>query len=163
MLKEGQLFADEWNDRKDQIYEDMGDPICIITQFFEETLDNKGLFSPTIILDIYPKEEMEALGYTTFEQIADSFIVVQQQPMLRDFNVIRRHGPFQLSGVKFYEFDAEYMFEHTDLLHPLKVEVKILKAEHNGFYYDFGYYQSSAQNQTAEKEYEQFKASLKLI
>jgi threonyl-tRNA synthetase len=46
---------------------------------------------------------------------------------------------------------------------PLKVELKVLKAEHNGFYYDFNCHQSKAQNQLASIEFEEFKKSIKLI
>ena len=38
-----------------------------------------------------------------------------------------------------------------------------LRAEHNGFYYDFNCHQSKTQNQYADKEFEEFKKTIKLI
>lgn len=83
--------------------------------------------------------------------------------ILRDFTVVKEPKPFQLSEITFYEYEAHYVFEHADLTHPLKVELISLKALHNGFYYDFNFHQSSAQNQTAELEYKRFKESIRLI
>ncbi len=83
--------------------------------------------------------------------------------LLKDFTVLKRHEPYYISGSKFYEYDAEYLFEHREINNPLKVELKVLKAEHNGFYYDFNCHQSSAQHQTAYRELKDFKNSIKLI
>lgn len=83
--------------------------------------------------------------------------------LLKDFKVVKRYDPQFISNCKFYEFDAEYLFEHVEIDGPLKVELKVLKTEHNGFYYDFNCHQSKAQNQHADKEFEEFKTTLKLI
>lgn len=83
--------------------------------------------------------------------------------ILQDFEITKRYEPYLISGCKFYEFDTVYSFEHIELEQPLKVELKVLKAEHNGFYYDFNMHQSAEQHQTAAKEFERFKRSIKLI
>lgn len=68
-----------------------------------------------------------------------------------------------ISNCKFYEYDAEYIFEHIEIDNPLKVELKVLKSEHNRFYYDFNCHQSKTQNQIADREFENFKWTIKLI
>ncbi len=83
--------------------------------------------------------------------------------LLRDFKVVKRYEPVFISKSKFYEYDAEYLFEHVEIDKPIKVELKVLKAEHNGFCYDFNFHQSKAQNQFADKEFESFKKTIKLI
>ena len=83
--------------------------------------------------------------------------------LLKDFKVVKYYDPIILNNVKFYESDAEYYFEHIEIDEPLKVELKVLKAEHNGFYYDFNCHQSKTQNQVADKEFEDFKWTIKLI
>ena len=83
--------------------------------------------------------------------------------ILKDLRVIKRYDPYLISNCKFYEFDAEYLFEHIEIDKPLKVELKVLKAEHNGYYYDFNCHQSKAQNQYADKEFENFKRTIQLI
>jgi len=82
---------------------------------------------------------------------------------LREFRVTKRCLPYILGGSKFYEFDSEYLFEHVDLSQPIKTELKSLKTEHNGFYYDFNCHQSKTQHQDADKEFEAFKKTIKLI
>ena len=83
--------------------------------------------------------------------------------LLNSFRVIKRYEEQIISNCKFYEYDAEYLFEHVEIEKPLKVELKVFKAEHNNFYYDFNCHQSRVQNQTAVLEFEEFKKSIKLI
>ncbi len=84
-------------------------------------------------MNITPKEEIDELGFTTFEEVRE-MSVKGTSNILRDFTVVKEHKPFQLSGITFYEYEAHYVFEHADLTYPLKVELTSLKALHNGFY-----------------------------
>ncbi|MFD2600562.1 hypothetical protein [Flavobacterium suzhouense] len=159
-LKDKQIFEEGWN--KDIEWEDIGYPICIATKYYEDTPENKGIFSPTIMLNITPKEDLYPFGCRTLEEVIEDS-AMGTEAFLKDFRVIKRKTPYQLSGITFHEFECEYMFEHIDISYPLKVELTSIKAEHNGFYYDFNLHQSYAQNQTAQLEFERFKQSIKLI
>ncbi len=161
-LKDAQILGTGWDEDKEDVWQDLGDPICIVTKYYKEIPEYKGVFSPTITLNITPKEELEEFGVQSFEEMIEMSEYGTSQ-LLRDFAVIKRYEPYLISGCKFYEFDVEYMFEHIEIDDPLKVELKVLKAEHNDFYYDFNCHQSSAQNQTAHHEFEEFKKSIKLI
>ncbi|MBQ4822455.1 hypothetical protein [Aquimarina sp. MMG016] len=161
-IKSEQIIGEGLEDSKEEIWEELGDPICIATKYYEDKPEYKGIFSPTITLNITPKEELEDLGHETFEELMEmsefgTFMI------LKDFKVIKKYEPYFISNCKFYEYDAEYLFEHIEINEPLKVELKVLKAEHNGFYYDFNCHQSKAQNQLANIEFEEFKKSIKLI
>lgn len=161
-LKNEQIFGEGLDLTTDELWEELGEPICIATKYYQHKPELKGVFSPTIMLNITPKVELEYLGFDSFEELMErSFYGASR--LLKDLKVVKEYEPFFLSGCKFYEFDAEYMFEHIEINEPLKVELKVLKAEHNGFYYDFSCHQSKSQNQTAEREFEEFKKSIKLI
>lgn len=161
-IKDGQMLDNGWYKSKEEIWEDLGDPICMATKYYKDLPENKGIFSPTITLNITPKSELADIGYETFEElIAMSEYGVST--LLKEFKIIKRYTPFKISGCKFYEYDAEYLFEHEEIDNPLKVDLKVLKAEHKDFYYDFNCHQSITQNQIASKEFEKFKKSIKLI
>jgi hypothetical protein len=161
-IKSEQVIGHGLEETTDEIWEELGDPICIATKYYQDKPEYNGVFSPTITLNITPKHELEYLGYETFEELmAMSEFGVSR--LLKDFKVIKKHDPIILSDCKFYEYDAEYYFEHIEIDEPLKVELKVLKAEHNGFYYDFNCHQSKTQNQVADKEFEAFKWKIKLI
>lgn len=161
-IKSEQVIGHGLEESAEEIWEELGDPICIATKYYEDKPEYKGIFSPTITLNITPKHELEYLGYETFEElIAMSEFGVSH--LLKDFKVIKRCEPIIISNCKFYEYDAEYLFEHIEINKPLKVELKVLKAEHNGFYYDFNCHQSRTQSQLAEKEFQEFKRTIKLI
>lgn len=161
-LKSGQIIGEGLDITTDEIWEELGDPVCVATKYYQDRPELKGIFSPTITLNITPKKELENLGHETFEELIDmSHYGVST--ILKDFKVTKSYEPYYISDCKFYEFDAEYMFEHVEAETALKVELKVFKAEHNGFYYDFNCHQSKAQNQFADKEFDEFKKSIKLI
>ena len=161
-LKDEQILGNGWNETKEEIWEAIGDPICIATKYYEDMPENKGIFSPTITLNVTHKSEFEELKIETFEELL-AISEYSTSMLLKDFKVIKRYEKQIISNCNFYEFDAEYLFEHVDIKEPLKVELKTFTAEHNNFYYDFNCHQSRAQNQLAEKEFDEFKKSIKLI
>jgi len=161
-IKSEQIIGEGLDITTDEIWNELGDPICIATKFYQDRPENKGVFSPTITLNITPKEELDELGYDTFEELI-GMSEYGVSLLLKDFKVIKRYDPYLISNCKFFEYDAEYLFEHVDLDKPLKVELKVIKAEHNGFYYDFNCHQSKAQNQRADEEFAKFKQTIKLI
>ena len=161
-IKNEQIIGEGLEDSQEEIWEELGDPICIATKYYEDKSEYKGVFSPTITLNITPKKELEDLGHETFEELME-ISKFGTSMILKDFKVVKKYEPYFISNCKFYEYDAEYLFEHIEINEPLKVELKALKAEHNGFYYDFNCHQSTAQNQIANFEFEEFKKSIKLI
>ncbi|KOP35891.1 hypothetical protein DBB36_19020 [Flavobacterium sp. WLB] len=161
-IRDSQILANGWENEKDEVYEDLGEPICIITKYYQDKPEYKGKFSPTITLNITHKSELQDCEYESFEKLME-FSLAGTSNLLNGFNVTRKYEPYEISGCKFYEYDAEYMFEHVELDKPLKVELKVIKAEHNDYYYDFNCHQSSEQNQIADLEFENFKKSIKLI
>ena len=161
-LKSAQIIGEGFEKTPDQIWNELGDPVCVITKYFEDKPELKGIFSPTITLNITHKSELEDLGIDTFEELMQMSHYGTSQ-ILKDFKIIKSYEPYTISNCMFYEFDAEYMFEHIEIESPLKVELKVLKCEHNDFYYDFNLHQSKSQNQSADKEFKNFISTIKLI
>jgi hypothetical protein len=161
-IKNEQVIGLGLDETSEEIWEELGDPICITTKYFQDKPEYKGVFSPTITLNITPKQELEYLGHETFEELME-MSEYGVSHLLKDFKVIKRYDPILISNCKFYEYDAEYLFEHIGIDEPLKVELKVLKAEHNGFYYDFNCHQSKTQSQIADEEFEKFKWTIRLI
>ena len=161
-LKKAQIIGEGFEETADEIWNELGDPICIITKYSQDLAENKGIFSPTITVQVTPKEEIQDEEEISFEELIGMSLLGVSN-ILKEFKVLKEYESYAISGVKFYEFDSEYMFEHEDISKPLKVELKTLKAEHNGLYYDFNFHQSKAQSQLAGKEFEEFKKSIKLI
>lgn len=160
-LKNDQILQDGWNENKEEVWKDLGDPICIATKYYEDLPKYKGIFSPTITMNITHKSEIENED-DIFEDIL-GMSAYGTSLLLKEFNVVKQYEPYDISGSKFYEYDAEYLFEHEEIDAPLKVELKTLKTKHNDYYYDFNCHQSLAQNQVAAKEFIDFKNSIKLI
>lgn len=161
-LRDKQILGNGWEDFKDEIWEDLGDPICIATKYHQDLPRYKGVFSPTITLNVTPKSEFAEMEIESFAELM-RLSEFGASLILEDLRVVRRYEPYRISGCHFYEYDAEYYFRHADLDGPLKTELKVLKAEHGDFYYDFNCHQSKAQNQTAHAEFTRFKETIKLV
>ena len=161
-LKEEQILGNGWNDLKEEVWEVIGEPICIATKYYEDLPEHKGILSPTITLNVTHETELEDVQFESLEELMRLSEFGTSQ-LLREFHVTKRYEPYKISGCKFFESDAEYLFEHVELEHPLKVELKVLKAQHGPFYYDFNCHQSTETGQTADKEFEELKRSIKLI
>ncbi|RED47165.1 hypothetical protein DFQ10_101948 [Winogradskyella eximia] len=161
-LKEEQILDDYCDYIKDDIYEELGDPICIVTKYYENLPKHEGLFSPTIILNVNHETDLEGSSLLDFESVLNISKLATSN-ILKEFKVIKKYEPFEISGVSFYEFDATYLYEHKDLIDPIKVDLKIFKAKHNGYFYDFNCHQSIEKKQIAHNEFKAFKNSIKLI
>src|SRR5690606_2715586 len=108
-LKSEQIIGEGLDETTDEIWNELGDPICIATKYHQDDSENKGVFSPTITLNITPKEKLEDLGYETFEELIE-MSEYGTSIILKDLRVIKRYDPYLISNCKFYEFDAEYLF-----------------------------------------------------
>lgn len=161
-LKNEQTLGNGWNDNKDTVWNELGEPICIATKYPGDDPSLKGVFSPTISLNVTPKAELNDLGCNSLEEI----IALSQKGtsmILKNFAVTRRYPPYEICGCKVFENDSTYSFEHVDIDEPLKVELKTFHVEHNGSYYDFNCHQSVEQGQIADREFASFKKSIKFL
>lgn len=161
-IADKQIFGEGLGLSKQEIIDQIGTPICMATKYFKETPENKGIFSPTITLNITPEDELEDLASMPFEDIME-FSDYGTALLLNDFKVTRRYDPQYISNCKFFECDGEYLFEHIEIDKPLRVEIKVLRTRHNGLFYDFNCHQLKEQNQVADREFEYFKSTIKLI
>jgi hypothetical protein len=161
-LREAQHLQQNNGRTQEEIWNDLSDPICIATKFPQDLPENHDVFSPTITLSINHESVLDNEGTESFEELI-MLSEIGISSILKDFKVVHRHDPYYISNVKFYENDAEYLFEHKDISDPLKVEVKVLLAKHNDYYYAFNCHQSTSQNQIAQQEFDEFKKTIKLI
>ena len=127
-LKSEQIIGEGIDLTTDEIWNELGDPICIATKYYQDRPEYKGLFSPTITLNITPKEDLEDLDYETFEELME-ISAYGTSKILNNFREVNKYEPYFISNCKFYEYDTEYLFEHVELNEPIKVELKVLRAE----------------------------------
>lgn len=145
------------------LYNDIDDyPICLITKYSPTNEKYKKIFSPTISVTVTPKSDYEEYSIYTLEELFE-LAIIGAQNIHDEFEIINRPDPYIISGCLFYEFDAEYLFNHVDLEKPIKAELKSIKTEHNNLIYEFDFHQCKAQNQTAEREIKEFIKSINFV
>lgn len=161
-LKEKQILSNIPEEEHEELWETLGGPACMITKYYEDKPEYKGLFSPTIQFFVNHKSEFEDLEYETFEE----FISLSSDGMkniLKDFEVMNEKSPYLIEGCLFYEYYAKYTFEHVELTKPIAVNLNVIIIEHNNFYYYINFHDCPEQNQIATEEFRHFKKSLRMI
>lgn len=161
-FKDKQILATQRKGHRKKAWQDVEEPIVLATKYYEDKPEYTGVFSPTIMLFATAKEELEYLEADSFEELI-GMSAFGASNHLKKFKITKRYEPVFISNTWFHAYDAEYLFEHVDINGPLKVELKLLAAEHNGYYYIFNLHQSKAQNQLADREFEDFTKTIKLI
>ncbi len=100
-LKDKQIIGEGLDMKKDEIWKELGEPICIATKYYEEKPEHVGVFSPTITLNVTPKEELADLGHETFEELIGlSHFGVSK--ILKGFEVKKQYSPYYISDCKVY-------------------------------------------------------------
>ncbi|HMQ08871.1 MAG TPA: hypothetical protein PKC30_16340 [Saprospiraceae bacterium] len=86
-IKSEQVIGMGLEETADEIWEELGDPICIATKYNQDKPEYKSVFSPTITLNITPKQEFEYLGHITFGDLIEMSEYGVSQ-LLKDFKVV---------------------------------------------------------------------------
>jgi hypothetical protein len=126
-LKDEQILGNGYDEIKDEVYENLGEPILIATKYWKDLPQYKGVFSPTITLHITPKSEFEEWEIESFEELRD-LSAAGTAKILKEFKILKKQPVYKISNCNVYEYDAEYLFEHVELKEPLKVELKSHKS-----------------------------------
>lgn len=161
-LKKRQKLSNRTKLSDDEIWEEMGDHICVITKYAPDKPEFHGIFSPTITVSATPEPEMFDRGIYGIQHL-NELSADGTAKILKKFKRLKTYPVYTVSEVEFHEFDAEYLFEHVELERPLLVQLKTIRALSNGIYYDFNFHQSNQAQQTAEKEFADFKVSIRLL
>ncbi len=161
-LKENQILGSGHFDHMEEVWEEIDDPICIATKFPDDLNGLDPVFSPTITLHVTHRDEMGELHDADFQTLM-ALSEMGVSMMLRDFKVIHRHEPVEISGYPFYTYDAEYRFEHVAISEPLPVSLRVLKARQGDFFYDFNCHHAPLSGQSAESEFAAFEKSIVLL
>jgi len=70
-LKSEQIIGGGLGLTTEEIWNELGNPICIVTKYCQDKPEYKRVFSPTITLNITPKKELEDLGIEKFEEVLE--------------------------------------------------------------------------------------------
>lgn len=160
-LKEKQVLGNDTID-KEELWETLGEPACMITKYWIDTPENKGVFSPTIQVWVNHKSEFDDIPHSSFEE----FVELSGEGtsyFLDDFTILEKKPMYMQFGQPFYERISTYSFNHVDLSSPVTVVLNLLAIEHNNFYYFINFHECPEQNQLATEEFDKFKKSIRMV
>jgi hypothetical protein len=162
MLKDKQIVSNIPDEERNELWETIGGPACLITKYYQDKPEYRGVFSPTIQFFVNHKSEIEGVHYENFEDLIHQSRAGMAH-ILKDFEVLEEKEPYTVNGCLFYEYDGKYIFEHVELDGPLEVRLNVVIVEHNNYYYYINMHDCPKQNETAQEEFRYFKKSLRMI
>lgn len=155
-------LAEEWRGNESLIWNNTGEPICLISKLDQNDLSNKGKYSPSIAVWAHPKSDYNEYDFKSLEQYSDTMIINRSE-FVEDSNILDKQEPYELNGIPIMEYDWEYSMQHKELLHPLRLQVKMLYAEHDSFYYCFDFIDCKEEDKISEYVLRSFKKQMTLI
>ena len=118
-LKKDQILSDDFEPNKDDVWQELGDPILVIAKYGLDKPEFKDKFSPAItvfinhkseIIDLYEDEYING----DFEKIVD-MIAFGSEKLFKDYTTIKNISPYELS--KCNGFDSEWTWRFESIEH----------------------------------------------
>lgn len=161
-LTEKLSLAEEWSGNENLVWENTGEPICLISKLDQKDKANKGRYSPTIAVWAHPKSDYDELDFQNLEEYADTMIHYRSG-FVEAPEIIGKQELNEVNGIPIIEYDWEYTMQHNELPDPLRLQVKMLFAEHSSYYYCFDLIDCKEANQIAIDEFWKLRQQITLI
>ncbi|MDT0620859.1 hypothetical protein [Croceitalea vernalis] len=161
-LKKKLSLADEWKDIEQYVWENTGEPICIIAKYDQNNPQNIGKYSPSIAVWAEPKSDYEEYNFEGLVQYSDTMASARMN-YIKDSDLINKKYVSTNGNVSIIEYDLEYTLLHEELSKALRVQTKMVYAEHGSYYYCFDFVDCKEANQVEEDEFNRFREGINLI
>ena len=160
-LKEVQLLSDDYEPIKDEVWEELTDPILTIAKYGLNDDRYKCKFSPAINIWINQKTEIEEDLYDSFREIAEeSFIGIQQ--IIKDFEVIQDVTPCVISNSEAYETKSRWLYVNTECNISVTCDMWSFLVDHGDHYYGINMIDSKDIGENENGTFDEFIKTVKL-
>ena len=161
-LKQKITLDGESKDLEQYVWESTEEPICVIAKLDQSDELNRGKFSPGIVVWVEPKPIYDLKVLHDLPLFAYRMLK-HRMNYVKDPELIGRKKPYNINGIPIVEYDWKYTLIHKELSSPLRVEAKMLFAEHGNYIYVFDFTDSLQAEENAETEFERFKSKITLM
>jgi len=156
-LKSVQLLSEEYEERKEETWEVLTDPILIIAKYSLADDRYKYKLSPAINIWIHHKSGFESC----FRDIAEqSFAGIQE--VFKDFEVLQDITPASFSNCEAYETKSRFLYVNTEYNKSVTCEMWSFLVDHGDHFYGFNMIDSIEAKENEKKTFEQFIKTIKL-
>jgi len=166
-LKSDQSFSEEFEPNKDEVWEDLGDPILVIAKYGLDNPEHHDKFSPAITVFINHKSDIAKLyedDYIQgdFEKIV-GMVAYGSGRLFKDYETIRSITPYNLSDCLGFDSEWTWTFESSEHKKRYTCKTWSIMIEKGDYIYSFNMIDSEQAGEVEEKTFKRFVDSIKII
>ena len=165
-LKKDQLLSDEFEPNKDEVWEELGEPVLVIAKYGLNKPKFHGEFSPAItvfinhkndIIELYDDEYIRG----DFEKIV-GMIAYGSQRLFKDYTTIKNISPYRLSECNGFESEWAWTFESIEHKKSWHCKTWTIIIEKGDYIYSFNMIDSEQAGEIEEKNFKKFVKTIKI-
>lgn len=165
-LKKDQLLSDEFEPNKEDVWEELGDPVLVIAKYGLDKPKFKDNFSPAITVFINHKSEVIELyedGNVNgdFEEIV-GMIAFGSKKLFKDYTTIKAISPYELSECNGFESEWTFTFESIEHKRSWECKTWSIIIEKGEYIYSFNMIDSEQAVEIEKQNFQEFVKSIRI-
>lgn len=166
-LKTDQSLSEEFEPNKDEVWEELGDPVLVIAKYGLNEPKYKDKFSPAItvfinhkndIIEFYEDDNIQG----DFEKIV-GMVAYGSGRLFKDYETIKNITPYTLSDCRGFDSEWTWTFESVEHKKSYKCKTWSIMVEKGDYIYSFNMIDSEQADEIEERTFRQFVESIKII
>lgn len=159
-------LTEEFEPNKDELWEEMGDPVLVIAKYGTGKKDFDDKFSPAISVFVNHKNEVinedEDMALYDFEDIA-GMISYASSRILKDYTIKKDITPYPVSNCNAYESKWDWTFESIEHKKKWKCSTWTILVEKGDYIYSFNMTDSEEASELAGDTFRAFVDTIKIV
>ena len=165
-LKKDQLLSDEFEPNKEDVWEELGDPVLVIAKYGLDKPKFKDNFSPAITVFINHKSEVIELYEDRnvngdFEEIV-GMIAFGSKKLFKDYTTIKAISPYELSECNGFESEWTFTFESIEHKRSWECKTWSIIIEKGEYIYSFNMIDSEQAVEIEKQNFQEFVKSIRI-
>ena len=166
-LKTDQTLAEEFEANKDEVWEELGDPVLVIAKYGLDKPEYNDKFSSAItvfinhkndIIELYEDEDING----DFEKIV-GMIAFGSERLFKDYKTTKNITPYVLSDCSGFESVWTCTFESSEHQKSWHCQTWTIIIEKGDYIYSFNMIDSEQAGEIEEKIFKEFVSAIKII
>ncbi len=166
-LKNDQLLSDDFEPNKDDVWQELGDPVLVIAKYGLDKSEYSDKFSPAItvfinhkndIIDLYEDEYIQG----DLEKIV-GMVAYGSSRIFKDYTTIRNISPYNLSGCNGYDSEWTWTFESIEHKKNWHCKTWSIMVEKGDYIYSFNMIDSAQAGEIEDQNFKNFVETIKIV
>ena len=165
-LKADQLLSEEFEPDKNEVWQQLGDPVILIAKYALDKPGYDSKFSPAISVFITHKKEIQEIFEEDENQDLESLVYVTDmatQRIVKDYKSVKEIQPFELSKCDGFDSLWTWTFESIKHKKSLTCQTWSIMIEKGDYLYSFNMIDSKQVGENEIETFKEFVSTIKIV